>query len=197
MFRHQVAKELALRYLQMKTYMDHHLRMLNLNLKEYVHDVFSGAIWLDEPMLCVIGLMFKVSISIVTPSYTAVKNLLHNNATPDIVLIVNGETFHGKNTINRVVPTRKNAATTTLVGCGLRFGEILRWTGRQNGQIAAKVAINNRCKDLVLTEAELALKNCEMAKCYFQNTLDRTEKVIQQLDNMKMLTDQIKKIQKV
>ena len=141
-FRHQIAKEICLRYLRMRSYMDKHFADLKINLSNYVLAIYSGAIWLDELILCIIALMFRVSISIISPYYTAMRNLLHNLPSPDIVIIVNGSSFHQGNIITQVTATRHKDQNIGIVGSNYEIPKVLVWGGVKNGEIAAQHEIH-------------------------------------------------------
>ena len=96
--------------------MDKHFKDLNINLFNYVNNVYSSAIWLDELMLCIISLMFRVSISIVSPHFLKVSNLLHKQASPDIVIVVNGLNFYGTQPITQVTVTKSKNPKKGICG---------------------------------------------------------------------------------
>ena len=177
--------------------MDKHFTYLNVNLFNYVHNVYSGAIWLDEVMLCIISLMFRVSISLVSPHFLKVRNLLHKQASPDIVIVVNGANFHGTEPITQVTATKSKDPEKGICGHHLKMPRtVMKWGGTQNGMIAAQHEIHENSKEAAITEAQRALKIAEDLKNICERAFDRAEKLYELIDDIGITTNLMRRYKK-
>ena len=71
----------------------------------------------DEIMLSVIGLLFNISISMICARSNGVRGFGHHSATPDVVLVVNGQWFRGVN--------NKITQISIVLGATANIGEIV------------------------------------------------------------------------
>ena len=58
--------------------------------ESYVYNVFHWNIWGDDLLAAVIGDMWNIAISIVTPIHKKPVALFHNKDVPDVVIVANG-----------------------------------------------------------------------------------------------------------
>ena len=56
----------------------------------YCYNTFHQQIWGDDLMAAILGKLWNISITIVTPKYTAPLHLFHVNPMPDVVIVSNG-----------------------------------------------------------------------------------------------------------
>ena len=58
--------------------------------ESYCYNVFHGNVWGDDLIASVIGDMWNIAITIVTPICKNPFNLFHDKDTPDMVIVANG-----------------------------------------------------------------------------------------------------------
>ena len=64
--------------------------------ESYIFNVFHQNIWGDDLIATVIGDMWNIAISIVTPIHKKPVALFHNKDVPDMVIVANGGDYMGK-----------------------------------------------------------------------------------------------------
>ena len=74
--------------------------------ESYVYNVYNRNIWGDDLIDAVIGNMWNISISIVTPVHKKPIALFHNKDVPDIVIVVNGSDYMSKDGSTHFSTTR-------------------------------------------------------------------------------------------
>ena len=65
--------------------------------ESYCFNVYNRNIWGDDLIAAVIGNIWNIAISIVTPLHKKPIALFHNKDIPDIVLVVNGSDYMSQN----------------------------------------------------------------------------------------------------
>ena len=61
-----------------------------MSYESFVYNVYHSRIWGDDFVLAVIGHMFNISISVVSPCFDKPLKLFHNENEPDVVVVANG-----------------------------------------------------------------------------------------------------------
>ena len=78
-------------------------------------------------------------------------NLLHNLPSPDIVIIVNGSSFHQGNIITQVTATKHKDQNIGIVGSNYEIPKVLVWGGVKNREIAAQHKFHQNSKRTAIT----------------------------------------------
>ena len=65
--------------------------------ESYCFNVYNRNVWGDDLITAVIGDMWNIAISIVTPVYKKPLALFHNKDIPDVVLVANGSDYMSQN----------------------------------------------------------------------------------------------------
>ena len=65
--------------------------------KSYCFNVYNSNIWGNDLIAAVIGNMWNIAISIVTPVHKKPIALFHNKDIPYVVLVVNGSNYMSQN----------------------------------------------------------------------------------------------------
>ena len=91
---------------------------MNISFNTYVIAVYNGQIWGDEYVLAMIGKMFNIRISVISPFYSDVWNVFHDGGKrPDVVLVANGLDFaSGKYPITHFSATKGVSKDWKCVG---------------------------------------------------------------------------------
>ena len=76
--------------------LEHQLTKSGESFESYVFNVFHKNMWGDDLVAAVIGDMWNVAISIVTPIHKKPVALFHNKEIPDIVIVANGGDYMSK-----------------------------------------------------------------------------------------------------
>ena len=84
--------------------------------ESYCYNVFNSNIWGDDLIAAVIGDMWNVAISIITPIHKKPVALWHNKDIPDIVLVANGGSYTSKDGSTHFSATRCYDPTFKQVG---------------------------------------------------------------------------------
>ena len=71
-------------------YIEWELIQTGESYKSYCTNLFQGNIWGDDLIAGVIGDMWNVAVSVISPIYSKPVNLWHNKTVPYIVIIANG-----------------------------------------------------------------------------------------------------------
>ena len=125
---------------KMKTYLKAH----NLTYSAYMFAVYNGQIWCDEFIIGVIGRMFNIRISIVSPYHTGMWHVFHDcDDEPDVVLVANGRDFGSvKDPITHLTATRGKGDTWQCVGSDQKLKAVETYTGFTEGKMMA-IDFNN------------------------------------------------------
>ncbi|MCG8623281.1 MAG: hypothetical protein MJE68_14975, partial [Proteobacteria bacterium] len=130
--------------------MEEYLKKKNLSFNAYVMGVYSGVIWADEFVLGVIGKMYNIRISVVSPFYSDVWNVFHDGIQPpDVVLVANGMDFGGdKMNIAHFTATKGAGKDWKCVGHDISLQEVGHYIGYSEGMKCAVdfFTINETCR---------------------------------------------------
>ena len=121
---HQLAAYMTLQvsffYPKMKDY----LKDINLAFNACIMHLFYRIIWADEYIIGALGKMSNVKISVVSPYYTDIFNVYHNNAIPDVILVANGDDFGGKNGMTHFSLTKGVKPNWKCIGMTLTLAKL-------------------------------------------------------------------------
>ena len=71
-------------------YIEYELIQTGESYESYCYNVFHGNVWGDDLIATIIGDMWNVAVSIVSPISSKPLPLFHDKAVPDIVIFANG-----------------------------------------------------------------------------------------------------------
>ena len=84
--------------------------------ESYCFNVYNRNVWGDDLIAAVIGDMWNIAISIVTPVHKKPVVLFHNKDIPDVVLVANGRDFMSQNGSTHFSTTRCYDTGHKIVG---------------------------------------------------------------------------------
>ena len=96
---HKYTAEMCMRQvgLQMLKHPHHYYKYIEQELidtgesyESYCYNVFHGNVWGDDLIASVIGDMWNVAITVITPVCKYPLHLFHNKETPDVIIVANG-----------------------------------------------------------------------------------------------------------
>ena len=71
-------------------YVKYDLQASGESYESYCVNVYHGKVWGDDFLLSVIGHMFNIAITVISPVIDACMDLFHNKKVPNVVVIANG-----------------------------------------------------------------------------------------------------------
>ena len=84
--------------------------------ESYCFNVYNRNVWGDDLIAAVIGDMWNIAISIVTPVHKKPVVLFHNKDIPDVVLVANGRDYMSQNGSTHFSATRCYDTGHKIVG---------------------------------------------------------------------------------
>ena len=84
-------------------------------------------------MLGVLGRMFGLKISVISPTYDAIWNIFHDSGLPHVVIVANGGDFGKKHGVTHFSTTKGQEDSWKCVCTDINVGELGMWKGYEAG----------------------------------------------------------------
>ena len=156
--------------------LEHQLTKSGESFESYVFNVFHKNVWGDDLVAAVIGDMWNVAISIVTPSHRKPIALFHNKEFPDIVIVANGGDYMSKDGSTHFSATRCFAEGFKIPGSEYRNPTLSQDLSKKLDPIVLedpKKATQVACRNFIKDDEEKSLKLLR-GLCNNINRLDDT-----------------------
>ena len=156
--------------------LEHQLIESGESFESYVFNVFHKNVWGDDLIAGVIGDMWNVAISIVTPIHRKPVALFHNKEFPDIVIVANGGNYMSKGGSTHFSATRCFQEGFKIPGSEYRNPTLAQDLSKKLDPIVLddpKKAIQVACHNFIKYDEEKSLKLLR-GLCENINRLDDT-----------------------
>ena len=156
--------------------LEHQLTKSGESFESYVFNVFHKNVWGDDLVAAVIGDMWNVAISIVTPIHKKPVALFHNKEIPDIVIVANGGDYMSKGGSTHFSATRCFAEGFKIPGSEYRNPTLCQDLSKKLDPIVLedpKKATQVACRNFIKYDEEKSL-NLLRGLCKSINHLDDT-----------------------
>ena len=87
---HQIALQMLRHPTHYYKYLEHELVETGESYESYCCNVYQGNVWGDDLLASVVGDMWNIAITIISPSCLKPFHLFHDKPEPDVVIVANG-----------------------------------------------------------------------------------------------------------
>ena len=196
MLRHQAVLYMAEFAFFFEPIMATYLKEHKIGYTTYLEKMFTGEIWCDEFILGAIAKMWNIKITIVSPFFSPPWDLFHKGDEPHVILVTNGGDFGKVRGVTHFSATKGKGSTWRCVQPETRMGEVVKYSGRAAGSSTA-IACNAATAKRIAVEKATAISTEFDDICAAMKALSiRKDKLIEEMSQLKMDVDHIKKSQR-
>ena len=90
MMMHQIVLQMLRHPTHYYKYLEHELIETGESYESYCCNVYRGNVWGNDLLASVVGDMWNIAITIISPSCSKPFHLFHDKPEPDVVIVANG-----------------------------------------------------------------------------------------------------------
>ena len=173
--------------------MEAYLKKYGISYNAYVKGVYHGTIWADKYIIGVLGRMFNIKITIISPYYADVWNILDRSAICDVVIVTNGGDFGTKSAVMHFTAIHGIDNVWKCVSSDIAVGELGHHSKESDRRIyAINVFEVAEKKNMTIKVQKMTMDIDELSKDLKEMSL-RRDQILDKMNAMKIDVEELKR----